>query len=687
MIFEELVQNLYPELLENYSQIKQSGLKKECEQFEQYIFLKIAKSDLSENQRIGLLKTLIERSRKDFWVIMEMLVEQGLQRYPNSLELHILVIKFYILSFQNDKVLNFIQQFPILPLDPHEYFLTQTFLQKGNLELVVQYYQELAKSFYYSGNNEFVETIYRGLYPIIFQYMPYLAFNFLHETEKYALGTEIDCKSIKKYIENTNTNDVYLLLNNWNPELTNKNFKQYQKRMFLIIKYLSQKNRALPIFKNLDFFLNQCYVLDFCKDNLTVYKALAFFFTEKIQHLQQQFPYTLKRKKKIILGINISRYDRYDFETAIFALFEAFDRNIFELKFFAGNTWVVTANMEKFYSFFDKIIIYDTKTFFDLRQKVFEEQIDILLSENVCSIASAYIFFSRIAPIQINLWDRVQSFAAPYTDYYLSFGKKSAYHAWKSDKKLPHEKMAHFRHNYINPQRNQAQSKSCSVDILPLPENAQYILFPQVLNRLMIEDDSIIKALLERNPKLYFIALNAVNESEESYYYRWKKRMPESMDRIVFLSRVSPGEYLYIIQHAACILGSFMGAHGALTTQTIFAQGQPMVAGYGDTFSSCLTKSQYEILGVRGLLAENHAHAVEICQRLLDDPEWKAQKSKEILDNYHKLNNPKAAAAEMQDFLIQAYERALEGKIPEHWDHGLFEDDENYQQAVCEDNE
>ncbi len=694
----EFIEGNMPDFLHIYNNIFEASGDSPLKDIEIRFFLAILKKHpLSEENIIAISYYLLRENYNDFLKreqkissLMQSLLDVLLMKNPHSLRAHKVAVEISVIIFQADRVCEMRKKHPLIDESPHAFFSSNSFENIETIECAVEYYFTLARCYYHLNSIEKTKKIYHELYSIITQYMSHMALRFMFEVEIYAMGCDTDRKLIELIVNSIDTQDVYLLLHRDNNEITTENFASYQERVLFITKLLDEKNIPLPqslafktpqerlFLEQFTLALAQQYVMDLSQNNLRVCRAIAQLLIKNKEGLHEVYECSLQKSEKIKIGINISRYKNIEFATAILSLFQRFDRNRFELIFFAGRQWSDDDVLDRFNKIFDKVITYNALNYNDFKYAVRLENLDIFLSENTCLAAASFIFFSRVAPIQINIWDRVVSFGAPYIDYYMTWGSKQLYKQWVDDEKMEHEKYAHLSSAYMAPQMQICTADPYDLQSLGLPEGAQYIFYPQTLRRLMVKDDVVIQKLLRQNPNVYFLGLAASGERTQTYYYRWAQKMPELMDRIRFLPRVAPTQYLWVVQHAACILGSFQGSHGGITNPTVFSQGQPIVAGYGPTFSGNLTKYHYEIMGIEGLIANSHDEAVEICQRLLDDPDWKAQKSLEIKNNYHKLSNLKDAAKEMQDFLIQAYERALAGKAPEHWDHGMFEDDPRY---------
>lgn len=383
--------------------------------------------------------------------------------------------------------------------------------------------------------------------------------------------------------------------------------------------------------------------------------------------------FDLKEKTRLKLGIAINGSQGVGFISNFFALFEHFDTNKFELVFFAQKNMIQDECYDKLCSLFSKVIVYDAVDSQEYKKLLLHERLDIYMGENVKHTTLTLAFFSRFAPVQINAWDRCDSFGAPHTDYALIFGEKNNIPEWSQSIE---GKYALISQQYNTHVPDTANIPKVDYPALGLPQ-APFFFFSQALSRILPQDDHIFVTLLQNNPDFYFL-FPAISPRTLFIFYRWKKLMPNCMERIRFFSfpPKAPPVYLGLLLDASVLLGPISAAHGGVSSSTAFALGLPLVAGYGSCWNSCITRFQYMKMGVKGLIASSSEEYIAIVQRLIDDPEWKAQKSAEIKKNFQKLSNMATAAQEIQDFLMQAYERARLSLKPQHWEHGYFIENE-----------
>ena len=533
----------------------------------------------------------------------------------------------------------------------------------------LDYILTLALAEHYAGNQQAAVGIYR----YVIKKFPENLAQIYDEMVICVPEMEEIYSVIETIVANARDESVYDLFNS-DPRavLTSKQLSLYQQRVSFLCDVLGKKNMPMLSSRSMYATIAHHAFADKGQKELPMRKKLVNLCQQNIADLVVQDFIKATPKDKIKIGVCASRYDNIDFQTLIVSLFQTFDRSKFELIFFAAKRYRRKANLRVFDRIFSKIIFYDENDFKHLRSLMIQEKLDVLLSENTSSCASTFLFFSRVAPVQCNIIDRIASFGAPCIDYYIYWGEKNSYKKWEQTR-LDHEKYAILENAYLCPAPKRENAVSWDLTEIGLPAGAKFIFYPQALNRMLPEDDYIVKTLLENNPRLYFIALSH-SEPLRFIYYRWKKIMPDCMDRIVFMPMQSLGRFLWVINQASVVLGAFKGTHGVVTDVTVFSQGQPFVVGYGDLVGSAHSKFYYSKMGIEGLLANSHEEGVQIAQRLLDDPEWKAKKSAEITANLHKIGNIKQASSQLQTFILDAYDRAVNGLEPEHWEHGSFVD-------------
>ena len=534
-------------------------------------------------------------------------------------------------------------------------------------DLPLWYCLSLAKAEHYAGNQQ--RTI--DLYRYAMQKFPSGGFIIYYEMLIHAPEMKEIFEIINKNSDLIDDDAIYYLLTcPLQSVSTAKQLSLYQDRYVFLCEMLEKKAIPLRDPARMYYTLAHHALSDKNQDDFPIRKRLADLCIQNVEGLVVQDFVKASPKEKIKVGVCISRYDHIDFQTIIASLFQGFDASKFELVFFGAVSHRKTANMRVLHRVFDKIVFYDDQDWKQLRTLLIQEKLDVFLSENVGLCAASFAFFSRVAPIQCNLLDRLTSFGAPYIDYYICFGEKDAYKKWNV-LKFEYEKHAVLEDTYMFPAPRRVEVTPWDLTEIGLPDGAKFIFYPQLLNRLLPEDDFILKTLLENNPQMYFIALLTMKELQ-LIYYRWKEIMPDCMDRIIFMPLQPLDKFLWVIKQASVVLGSFKAAHGAITIGTVFSQGQPLVAGYGDCFSSLHSKFCYYKMGVEGLIVNSHKEAVEVAQRLIDDPKWKAEKSAEITDNLHKIYNTRGVSRQLQDFIVQAYDRAANGLPIENWEHGKF---------------
>lgn len=394
------------------------------------------------------------------------------------------------------------------------------------------------------------------------------------------------------------------------------------------------------------------FFMDSCKAS-TSYSATSFDF---------------KEKSRLKVGFSCISPLRLDWFTSFYIFCENFDTSKFELILFLAESQAQGECYEKISSLFSKVITYKAQNWQEYKRLLLDEKLDIYMAENTYSPDHMMAFFSRFAPVQINAWDRVNSFGAPHTDYLLAFGDKNKLPEWSTFVK---EKYAVLDQHYAPPSPSRAKPVKVDYAALNLPDGP-FFFYPQALCRLLPHEDHIFATLLRNNPDHYFLGLTYTTP-DKLITYRWKKNMPDCADRMITLPNPIPLPiYLGLIKEASVLLTSLEASHGGLSSSTILSLGCPLVTGYGTCWNSCITQFQYTKMGVEGLVASSHEEYIAIAQRLIDEPDWKKQKSKDIKENFHKIYNIPCASQETQEFLLQAYERARLGLKPEHWGDGHF---------------
>lgn len=438
--------------------------------------------------------------------------------------------------------------------------------------------------------------------------------------------------------------------------------------------HLSQKNISLHN-------LEKCYaalilptLFNHDHNDISLRNDVAKIFMQSTHGLVYESPLLkmpthVEINAKIRLGFAITRYNTQEFSTAIENLLNRFDQNKFEFVLFRQNDMPDNENRRRIDSLALSTATYYHSDWRGLRKVVERAAPDIILHENITNISLIYLPFARLAPIQCNVIDRQTTVGVPYQDYLIIFGNPSNLSEWAQTE---NGKLVILKNNYWVPSYVKCQPEPVTKRTLGLSDDAQIIFFPQTLHRWLAEDDIIIAEVLRRHPKAYFFAIAFYGNDGFYIRHRWKMFMPDLVPRIKILSWPQPLDRFLGILALADAVFSPMRNKGSNSLGACFELGQPTVMGKGQYFSGQFGTYLYEIMDVEGLVAQNHAEYIEIADKLLNNPAWRAEKQNEVRNNYHKAFNIDAAAVELQDFLLDSHKRYHSGLPPAHWLHGSF---------------
>jgi len=253
------------------------------------------------------------------------------------------------------------------------------------------------------------------------------------------------------------------------------------------------------------------------------------------------------------------------------------------------------------------------------RHVIARQSLDILLYLDIGMDPLTYFLsFSRLAPVQCTTWGHPDTTGIPNIDYYISSANAEPPGAQAHYT----EKLILFNQFPMYCHRPQAPEPQLTRRHLNLPENSHLYACIQSLFKVHPDFDDIIAGILRRDPEgiiLFF-------ESQHGHWgkllrERFTRRLPDVCERVRFLKRLSPEEYLAFLQIPDVILDTpHFG--GGYTSLLAFAGGIPIVTWPGEFMRGRLTYAFYKQIGIMDSVAESINTYVDIACKLTNDRSW-----------------------------------------------------------------
>jgi len=271
-----------------------------------------------------------------------------------------------------------------------------------------------------------------------------------------------------------------------------------------------------------------------------------------------------------------------------------------------------------------------------------EAELDILYYTDIgMEPLSYFLAFARLAPVQCAAWGHPVTTGISTVDYFVSSrliepdGAAAAY----SERLIQLDAMPA---SVGEPERGLAQS------------SGPVFLCPQSLFKIHPEFDSAIGAILTQCPGAELAILDAPHaEWRSALEARWRRVIPQVVDRIRFVPRRERAGFMSLLASARVILDTPHFSGGLSSLEALYA-GTPVVTLAGDYMRSRVTLGHYRRLGMADFAADD-AHAyVATAVRLARDDAYFAETQDRIRSASSNLIDDPAPIAEHAAFFEKA---------------------------------
>ena len=308
-------------------------------------------------------------------------------------------------------------------------------------------------------------------------------------------------------------------------------------------------------------------------DNLEINKKLNIIYKKIYPEINNFKPKKFYTNKKIKVGF-ISEFFT---DHTIMKLFKGFiyklNKEIFDVYVFHSNQ---TLPGKQFNEINESIISYGhenimlSKSFHKKIEQIQDQNLDIIFYPDIhMSTNLYYLTMFRLAKFQITSWGHVETTGNEKIDYFLSSK------LWEKEG---------FQNKY--------SEKVLLSNYLPL-----YFYEPKVLNKVAIHElkikniyscpqslfkmhpsfDEVIRKILQRDKRAKITFLKDRKEIlSKMYYERLKKIIPSEIDRVVFLDRLTPEEFINHMGRSSVLMDPFFLGSGNTFLESMY-YGTPTV--------------------------------------------------------------------------------------------------------------
>lgn len=259
--------------------------------------------------------------------------------------------------------------------------------------------------------------------------------------------------------------------------------------------------------------------------------------------------------------------------------------------------------------------------------------------------------FYGLAPVQCATWGWPVTSGIPQIRYYLSC---ALLETAESDAHYS-EELVRLRHLPTYYYRPPVPARLRSRAELGFGAHDHLYLCAQNLRKVQPDFDAIVAGILRGDPRgrVLFIE-DAQPGVTERLRRRFAGAMPDLVERIRFLPRMSEADYLNLLAVADLALDTLHYGGGANTTYDALAVGTPIVTLPGRFHRGRWAYAAYQRIGVTDAIAGSAEDYVAIALRLSGEPDYRHELSARITAACPVLFEDRGAVDELADFFEAA---------------------------------
>jgi uncharacterized protein (TIGR03032 family) len=261
-----------------------------------------------------------------------------------------------------------------------------------------------------------------------------------------------------------------------------------------------------------------------------------------------------------------------------------------------------------------------------------------------------FLPFLRLAPVQCTSWGWPETSAAPELDYHLT---SEALATPETDARFS-EKLVRLPELPACFPRSPIPSRPHPPTHFGLPSDAHLYVCAQTLRKMHPDLDALVGGILRRDRKGAAVFVSEAHPAPGGLLRdRWRETLPDVLDRVVLLPRLSPEDYFHLIAAASvCLDTLYFG--GANTAYDAVAAGVPMV-----TLPTELPRGRYaaallRLVGAEECIASTREEYVERAVALGTDRALRAAVGEQIRTHASLVFESTGAVAQLESFLSNA---------------------------------
>ena len=326
------------------------------------------------------------------------------------------------------------------------------------------------------------------------------------------------------------------------------------------------------------------------KDNLLINTKLTKLYKKIYPEIESFKIDTSKKNEKITIGFISEFFTDHTIMKLFRGIIYKIDKNIFDIFVFHSNK---TLPGKKFQEINENEALHKHKNF--ILPKEFKEKVDLIASKNLdilfypdihMSTDLFYLTFIKLAKYQFTSWGHPETTGNDNIDYFLSSnlleveGYKNRY----SEKVILSDYLPMY---FYKP-------KVISQILGDQLSNKKIYFCPQTLIKMHPSFDEAIKKILYEDRKGQIIFIQDGNKVlNKLFFERLKKKIPEGIERVKFIERLTVEEYINYCGSSSVILDPFWFGAGNSFHESMF-YGTPTVTMPTEYLKSRIVTGAYK---------------------------------------------------------------------------------------------
>lgn len=256
----------------------------------------------------------------------------------------------------------------------------------------------------------------------------------------------------------------------------------------------------------------------------------------------------------------------------------------------------------------------------------------------------------RLAPVQCAMWGHPVTTGMPTVDYYLS-----------SRLLEPDDADEHYSERLVRLdglpawyERPQLAGPPRGREHFQLPTDKHLYLCPQSLFKFHPHIDATLAEILRGDPQgMLVITRGAYQSHVDQLVARFRRHMPDCVDRVRFLSNVPRGDFLHLLAAGDVLLDPFHFGGGNSSYEAL-AVGAPLVTWPGQFMRGRVTLGCYRRMGFLDCVADSPTHYSQLALRLANDRELNRATRERVHTAANELFEDDRSLRAMEEFFQRA---------------------------------